>query len=297
MVRHRLEARKPGSTHAGGARRPRWALPAFRDSLWLLAPVGFLYGAFGLVPFAVIVRFAAADGGASFLTVLKSPLLLRAAANTLVISLVTTAVALVLAYVLAAGLWRARAGLRRVLLGFVLLPFWTAVLIKNFAWAALLQDNGLINTILLNSGLTSAPLTLLHNRLAVVVGMVHYVLPYAVFPIFNAMQAIDGRIEQAARSLGARTGAVLWLIVFPLTLPGVYSAAALVFVVSIGFFITPVILGAPSDMMIANLVNFYVHELVDFGAGSALATLILAAVVPLIILQQSLPREGAYGAV
>ena len=179
----------------------------------------------------------------------------------------------------------------------MLLPFWTAVLIKNFAWAALLQDNGLINTILLNSGLTSAPLTLLHNRLAVVVGMVHYVLPYAVFPIFNAMQAIDGRIERAARSLGARTGAVLWLIVFPLTLPGVYSAAALVFVVSIGFFITPVILGAPSDMMIANLVNYYVHELVDFGAGSALAILILAAVVPLIILQQSLPREGAYGAV
>ena len=297
MVRHRLEARKPGSTRAEGARRPRWEPPAFCDSLWLLAPVGFLYGAFGLVPFAVIVRFAAADGGASFLTVLKSPLLLRAAANTLVISVMTTAVALVLAYVLAAGLWRARAGLRRVLLGFVLLPFWTAVLIKNFAWAALLQDNGLINTILLNSGLTSAPLTLLHNRLAVVVGMVHYVLPYAVFPIFNAMQAIDGRIERAARSLGARTGAVLWLIVFPLTLPGVYSAAALVFVVSIGFFITPVILGAPSDMMIANLVNYYVHELVDFGAGSALATLILAAVVPLIILQQSLPREGAYGAV
>ena len=277
--------------------RRRWSLPTFRDGLWLLAPVGLLYGAFGVVPFALIVRFAAADGGEHFLTVLRSPLLLRAATNTLVISLMTTAVAIVLAYVLAAGLWRAGSGLRSILLAFVLLPFWTAVLIKNFAWAALLQDNGLVNTLLQESGLTSAPVTLLHNRFAVIVGMVHYVLPYAVFPIFNAMQAIDSNVERAARSLGAKTGSVIWLIVFPLTLPGVYSAALLVFVVSIGFFITPVILGAPSDMMIANLVKYYVHELVDFNAGSALAVLILSAVVPLIILLQSLPREGRYGAV
>jgi ABC-type spermidine/putrescine transport system permease subunit I len=285
-----LEA-KPGQA------RRHWMLPAFRDSLWLLAPVGFLYGIFALVPFALIIRFAAADSGEHFLTVLRSRLLLRAAANTLVISLLTTAVALIIAYVLAAGLWRARAGFRRVLLAFVLLPFWTAVLIKNFAWAALLQDNGVVNTLLQKSGLTHAPLTLLHNRLAIIIGMVHYVLPYAIFPIFNAMMAIDRNLERAARSLGAKTQSVIWLIVFPLTLPGIYSATVLVFVVSIGFFVTPVILGAPSDMMIANLVKYYVHELVDFSAGSALAVLILAAVVPLVILQQSLPREGRYGAV
>jgi ABC-type spermidine/putrescine transport system permease subunit I len=199
--------------------------------------------------------------------------------------------------VLAAALWCAGPVLRRVLLAFVLLPFWTAVLIKNFAWAALLQDNGIVNTLLQQSGLIASPLTLLHNRLAVIIGMVHYVLPYATFPIFNAMQAIDGRIERAARSLGAGSASVIWLIVLPLTLPGILSAAVLVFVVSIGFFITPVILGAPSDMMIANLVNYYVHELVDFNAGSALAVLILAAVVPLVVLQQSMPREGQYGAV
>ena len=275
----------------------RWALPAFRDSLWLLAPIGLLYGVFALVPFALIVRFALTDGGGPFSTVLRSPLLLRAATNTLVISILTTAVAVVIAYVLAAGLWRAGPTLRSVLLGFVLLPFWTAVLIKNFAWAALLQDNGLVNTLLQESGLTSAPITLLHNRFAVIVGMVHYVLPYAVFPIFNAMQAIDRNVERAARSLGANNASVIRLIVLPLTLPGVYSATLLVFVVSIGFFITPVILGAPSDMMIANLVRYYVHELVDFNAGSALAVLILSAIIPLIVLQQSLPREGRYGAV
>jgi ABC-type spermidine/putrescine transport system permease subunit I len=279
----------------GHARR-RWTR-AFRDSLWLLAPIGLLYGVFAVVPFALIIRFAAADRGEPFLTVLRSRLLVRAAANTLAISVMTTAIAVLIAYVLAAGLWRARSGLRQVLLAFVLLPFWTAVLIKNFAWAALLQDNGVVNTLLQISGLTSAPVTLLHNRLAVIIGMVHYVLPFAVFPIFSAMLAIDPNVERAARSLGAKTGSLIWFVVFPLTLPGIYSATVLVFVVSIGFFVTPVILGAPSDMMIANLVKYYVHELVDFNAGSALAVLILAAVVPLIVLQQSLPREGRYGAV
>jgi len=287
-----IEARAAGRMAAG-----RRKLPAFRDSLWLLAPVAILYGAFALVPFALIFRFALSDGGAPFRTVLRSPLLARAAVNTLIISTVTTIIALLLAYVLAAGLWRATPLWRRVLLAFVLLPFWTAVLIKNFAWAALLQDNGIVNTLLLQSGLIDAPATLLHNRFAVIVGMVHYVLPYATFPIFNAMQAIDGRIERAARSLGAGAGSVLRLIILPLTLPGILSAAVLVFVVSIGFFITPVILGAPSDMMIANLVNYYVRELVDFNAGSALAVLILGAVIPLVVLQQRLPREGQYGAV
>jgi ABC-type spermidine/putrescine transport system permease subunit I len=198
-------------------------LPAFRDSLWLLAPVGVLYGLFALIPFALIIRYAVAGRGEHFLTVLQNRLLLRAATNTVVISLMTTVVALVIAYVLAAGLWRSGPGLRRVLLAFVLLPFWTAVLIKNFAWAALLQDNGVVNTLLQVSGLTSAPVTLLHNRLAVIIGMVHYVLPYAVFPIFNAMSAIDHNLERAARSLGAKTGSVLWLVIFPLTLPGVYT--------------------------------------------------------------------------
>lgn len=290
-----LTASRPAPDGPGTRRRRQW--PVLRDGRWLLAPVGLLYGLFAVVPFALIIQFAFADGGAAFATVLRSRLLLRAAGNTLVISLMTTVIALALAYVLSAGLWRAGPAMRRILLAFVLLPFWTAVLIKNFAWAALLQDNGLVNSTLQQVGLTNAPVTLLHNRFAVIVGMVHYVLPYAVFPIFNAMLAIDGRIERAARSLGARTGSILWLIILPLTLPGVYAAAILVFVVSVGFFITPVILGAPSDMMIANLVNYYVRELVNFNAAAALAVLILVAVVPLIILQQSLPREGRNGAV
>jgi ABC-type spermidine/putrescine transport system permease subunit I len=262
---------------------------------WLLLPVGLLYGGLTLLPLAMIVRFSLADGGENYATVLNSRLLLRVVQNTVVISLITTLVALVLGYVLAAALWRASKARRNLLLAVILLPFWTAVLIKNFAWASLLQDNGAINSMLIGLGITNAPITLLHNRLAVIIGMVHYVLPYAVFPIYTSMHAIDRRIEQAARSLGATTRSVLWRITFPLTLPGVTSAGLLVFIVSCGFFITPVILGAPSDMMMANLVDYYVHVVVNFGSASALAVLILLAVLPLIVVQQLLPKESVHG--
>jgi ABC-type spermidine/putrescine transport system permease subunit I len=263
---------------------------------WLLVPVGLLYGGLTLLPLARIARSSLTDGGVHYATVLHSRLLLRVVQNTVAISLTTTVVALVLGYLLAAALWRATRARRNLLLAVILLPFWTAVLIKNFAWASLLQDNGAINSVLLTLGITNAPITLLHNRLAVIIGMVHYVLPYAVFPIYTSMQAIDRRIEHAARSLGAATPSVLWRIIFPLTLPGITSAGLLVFIVSCGFFITPVILGAPSDMMMANLVDYYVHVVVDFGTASALAVLILLAVLPLIVVQQLLPKEGVHGA-
>jgi len=266
-----------------------------RSPLWLLSPAAALYAALGLVPFGAIVWFSLADGGVQYGQVLHSRLLLRAAENTAVISAMTTVIALGLGTLLAAALWRSAGTARTVLFGFVLLPFWTAVLIKNFAWAALLQDNGAVNEALEAIGLISQPVTLLHNRLAVIIGMVHFVLPYAVFPILNAMEAIDGQMERAARSLGAATPSLIWHVLLPLVLPGLASAALLVFVVSAGFFITPVILGAPSDMMIANLVDYYVHELVDFNSAAALAVIVLAATLPLVLLQQSVRLEGQHG--
>ena len=255
---------------------------------WLLLPAGLLYGVLAFLPLATMLRLSMAEGTAHYAEVTSGRLLWRAAGNTLAISLTTTAIALVLGYVVAAALWRSGPAMRSLLFGFIMLPFWTAVLVKNFAWAALLQDNGVVNGLLQWAGLTDAPIRLMHNRFAVVVGMVHYVLPYAVFPIYTAMRGIDLRLERAARSLGA-TGLALFLtIILPLTMPGVLGAALLVFIVSAGFFVTPVVLGSPSDMMISNLVGYYLHELVDFNAASALAMLILAAITPVIVLQQFL---------
>ena len=141
-----------------------------RNPLWLLLPVGLLYGALALLPIGVILRLGLSDGGAPLRTVLQSPLLLRATENTVVISGLTTVVAVLLGALLAVAVWRAGPRLRALLWACILLPFWTGVLIKNFAWASLLQDNGVVNALLLALGVTDHPLTLLHTRFAAIVG-------------------------------------------------------------------------------------------------------------------------------
>ena len=264
-----------------------------RTFAWLIAPLGVLYGIFAVLPLGMILRFSVANGFENFRNIFGSPLLLRVATNTLVISLATTIIALALAIPVAAVLWRSGPKLRSLIMAFVLLPFWTAVLIKNFAWAVLLQDNGVVNGLLQAAGV--GPFTLLHNRLAVLIGMVHFVLPYAIFPIYTAMREIDLRLENAARSMGAGTAEVIWHVILPLSMPGISAAALLVFIVSTGFFITPVILGSPSDMMISNLIDYYVHELINFNNAAALAVLVALLLAPVIVLQQRVGKRGQYG--
>lgn len=295
-------SRSGGSAKSYRAPRPRmtqatqaWWSRLGRSRLLLLLPVIVLHVALLFVPLIMIARQSFAGGLGNYRHVLDSPLLTTVARTTIVISATTTVVAVFLAYLLAALLWRSGPGLRIVLVALVLLPFWTGILVKNFAWVSLLQDNGPINDALRALGITDGPITLLHNRFAVIVGMVHYVLPYAVFPIYVTMTAIDERLERAARSLGARTPTVLFRVILPLTLPGVYAAALLVFIISAGFFVTPVVLGGDRDVMMANLVDFYANRIVDFGAAAAVAMLIAAAASILIVIYQRLPKESQYG--
>lgn len=282
-----IDVRAPGALGAPKLR--------FRGSGWLLAPAALLYGVMALAPLLIILQMSFSQGLGAYVRVLTDPLLRPILANTVAISIQTTVVALLLGYYLAATLWRSGPRVRIVLLGLILLPFWTSGLVKNFAWAALLQDRGLINQGLQAAGLTHHPLTLLHNRFAVIVGMTHYVLPFAVFPIYSTMLAIDRSLERAALSLGANAAATLWRITLPLTLPGVYAGGLITFIISTSFYLTPVILGSQKDMMIANLIDAYTHETVDFAAASALAVVMMLAISILFALYQRLPRESQYG--
>jgi ABC-type spermidine/putrescine transport system permease subunit I len=281
--------------HSGAVVR----LGAMRRSIggpgWLLAPAALLYGLMALAPLLIILQMSFSQGWGAYARVLTDPLLRPILANTVVISTQTTLVALLLGYYLAATIWRSGPRVRVALLALILLPFWTSGLVKNFAWAALLQDRGLINQGLQALGLTHRPLTLLHNRFAVILGMVHYVLPFSVFPIYSAMLAIDRSLERAAMSLGANAAATLWRVTLPLTLPGVYAGGLITFIVSTSFYLTPVILGSQKDMMIANLIDSYTHETVDFAAASALAVVMMLAVSVLFALYQRLPKESQYG--
>jgi putative spermidine/putrescine transport system permease protein len=277
-----------------GRRVPGEGNPKARRRLsgwWLLlAPILVFDVVLFLTPLGKLVASSFADN--AYQRVLEDPLVLRSLANTLSISLASTIVTVVLGYVIALVLWRAGNIARVVLFAVVLLPFWTGILVKNFAWAVLLQDNGIVNAFLQGIGLTSAPIELLHNRFAVIVGLVHCLLPYAVFPIFSSLTAIDDRLGLAARSLGAREGSVFRRITLPLSAPGISAAGLLVFIISTGFFITPVVMGGPGDMMIANQIDYYARQLTDFSGAAALAVVLTVLVSIMVAVYQRVLKAG-----
>lgn len=283
---------QPG-THPGGPAPAGPDRPGRRrySGWWLLlAPILAFDVVLFLGPLGKLVGSSFADN--AYQRVLGDPLVLRALVNTLTISLASTIVTVVLGYVIALVLSRAGTVARVILFAVVLLPFWTGILVKNFAWAVLLQDNGIVNAFLQGIGLTSAPVELLHNRFAVIIGMVHCLLPYAVFPIFSSLAAIDDRLGLAARSLGAREGAVFRRITLPLSTPGISAAGLLVFIISTGFFITPVVMGGPGDMMIANQIDYYARQLTDFSGAAALAVVLTAMVGVMVAVYQRVLKAG-----
>lgn len=169
----------------------------------------------------------------------------------------------------ASPLWRA--------IGFfcVLIPFWTSILVRTYAWMVILGRRGVINELLLALDLIDKPMTLLHSMPAVVVGMVHVLMPFLIFPVYAVMQRIDPNLMAAARGLGAPEWRVFWRVYFPLTLPGVLSGATLVFILSMGFFITPALLGGGRVTMIALLIEQYVREFSDWEFAGALSAVLL----------------------
>ncbi|WP_248763587.1 ABC transporter permease [Pseudarthrobacter sp. SSS035] len=277
---------------AGRAPAPEQEKPRRRRTMWwlLLAPILAFDVVLFLSPLGKLV--GSSFTGNAYQRVLEDPLVVRSLINTLSISLASTVVTVVLGYVIALVLWRSGTVTRVILFAVVLLPFWTGILVKNFAWAVLLQDNGIVNSFLQTVGLTDAPIELLHNRLAVIIGMVHCLLPYAVFPIFSSLTSIDDRLALAARSLGAKEASIFRRITLPLSTPGISAAGLLVFIISTGFFITPVVMGGPGDMMIANQIDYYARQLTDFSGAAALAVILTVLVSILVAIYQRVLKAG-----
>ncbi|WP_104063677.1 ABC transporter permease [Arthrobacter sp. 4R501] len=276
----------------GRALAPEQEKPRRRRTTWwlLLAPILAFDVVLFLSPLGKLV--GSSFTGNAYQRVLEDPLVVRSLINTLSISLASTVVTVVLGYVIALVLWRSGTVTRVILFAVVLLPFWTGILVKNFAWAVLLQDNGIVNSFLQTVGLTDAPIELLHNRLAVIIGMVHCLLPYAVFPIFSSLTSIDDRLALAARSLGAKEASIFRRITLPLSTPGISAAGLLVFIISTGFFITPVVMGGPGDMMIANQIDYYARQLTDFSGAAALAVILTVLVSILVAIYQRVLKAG-----
>lgn len=201
--------------------------------------------------------------------------------RTLLIGFAVTLFALALGYPLAywiSTLPERRANLAMIL---VLIPFWTSVLVRVAAWIVLLQSEGLVNRALIDTGLISQPLALLLNRVGVYISMTHILLPFMILPLYSVMKSIPPSYQRAAVSLGSHPFAAFWRVYVPQTYPGVGAGALLVFILAIGYYITPALLGGPNDQMVSYYVAYFTNVTINWGMACALGGLLLAATLVL----------------
>jgi ABC-type spermidine/putrescine transport system permease subunit I len=196
---------------------------------------------------------------------------------TLQIAIVVTVATLLLGYPVAYALSSVSVSKANMLMILVLIPFWTSILVRSYSWMVLLGREGIINEALLAAGVRDQPMELLNTRLAVYMGMIHILLPFMILPLYAVMRGIDRNLMRAAENLGAPPGAVFRRIFLPLSLPGVAAGCLLVFILSLGFYITPALLGGQRDVMISMLIQQQISQLKwGFGAALALVLLLLA---------------------
>jgi ABC-type spermidine/putrescine transport system permease subunit I len=208
--------------------------------------------------------------------------------TTLRTALIVTLGALAFGYPVALALSRLRQGAATLVLIIVLLPFWTSVLVRSYAWMVLLGRKGLVNEALIATGLIDAPLKLLNTPFAVHIAMIHILLPYMILPIASVLRQIDGALLRAAAGLGAPPRRVFLQVVLPLSIPGVAAGVLLVFVLSLGFYITPALVGGPRDLMLSMLIAQQV-DLLNWPYAACLSTALLAATLLLILVSLRLP--------
>lgn len=217
--------------------------------------------------------------------------------RTLIISFAVTVLCVVIGYPLAYMLATTDAATARWMMMLVLLPFWTSLLVRTTAWLVLLQSNGVVNSLLSWLGAISDPLELVHNRTGVLIAMTHILLPFVVLPVHAVMKGIPDVYWRAASSLGAPDYKAFLKVYLPLTLPGVGAGALLVFILALGYYITPALVGGPRDQMLSYFIAYFVNQTSNWGMAAALAVVLLAFVVGFyLILVFAYGRARAAGA-
>ncbi len=201
--------------------------------------------------------------------------------RTFVVSISVTLLCLLLGYPLAALIARSKGAVANTLLILVLLPFWTSLLVRTSAWVVLLQSRGVVNSALAWAGLIdpSQPLDLIYNRIGVLTAMTHILLPFMVLPIYSVMRSIPPVYLRAASSLGAPPLSAFWRVYLPMSMPGVSAGALLVFILALGYYITPALVGGPRDQMVSYFIAYYSNQVTNWGMAAAISAILLVAVL------------------
>lgn len=279
--------------------RTAWSMR--HGAYWLaILPAVAMLAVLYLVPLADVLVTSVTDprlGLDNYALLLTSTSVQKTLLTTLRIAALTTFITLLLGYAVAYAMRAASTGQQRLMLFCVLLPFWISVLVRSFAWIALLGSRGPVNAGLMAWGIIDEPLPLVRNETGLLIGMVHVMLPYAVLTLYANMRGIDVRLVAAARSLGASRFQAFRMVFLPLTRPGLIGAGTLVFILSLGFYVTPALLGGGKVLMIAEYVAVQINDTLRWGLGTMLAgTLMLSVLAALWALSRVVDVKRLFGA-
>jgi putative spermidine/putrescine transport system permease protein/spermidine/putrescine transport system permease protein len=257
--------------------------------LIMVLPVGWLF----------YLSFVGSDGQFSlenYQRMLASKSYARIFATTFKVSALTTGLCILIGYPLAYFLSQLPARAANICMLAVLVPFWTSLLVRTYAWLVLLQRQGLLNRWAIELGLWEEPLKLVHNLTGTLIGMVHIMLPFLVLPLYGSMKAISPDLLRASSNLGASPSRAFWTVFLPLSLPGLFAGALIVFVLSLGFFVTPAVLGGGRVIMVSMQIASNIELFFNWGAASALGVVLLALTLGILfIASRFLKLDAIFG--
>jgi putative spermidine/putrescine transport system permease protein len=253
--------------------------------MWFLVPLGKLFQLSVSAPEGPLYAYQELLGNAVYRKVFV---------NTLLLSANVTVISVVLAYPTAYVLSCLKGAALTAVLYCVLFPFWTSVLVRTFSWILLLERNGPVNGALMWLGVVGEPVSFLFNNLGVYIGMVHVLLPYALLPIYASMLGVDKRLLLASEGMGASRFTTFLRVYLPLTLPGVAAGGAFVFLLGLGFFITPALLGGLQNLTVAMLIDLFVTERLVWSLAAAASFCLLFIILGLIVVASRFLRLGRF---
>lgn len=251
-------------------------------------PALLLLLAFFVLPVAGLLSRSVTEpvtGLQNYEALLGSPTYLKIFVNTFLVSGLVTLITALIAFPVSWALAIMPSGIAGLIFSIILLSMWTNLLARTYAWMVLLQQTGLINRMLMSLGIIDQPIQLVNNLIGVTIGMVYIMLPFMILPLYGVIKKIDPSILQAAALCGASKWQALRRVLLPLAAPGIASGALMVFVMSLGYFVTPSLLGGTANMMLAELIVQQVQSLVNWGMGGAAAFILLVVTLALYALQ------------
>ncbi|MGV4791680.1 ABC transporter permease subunit [Rhizobium sp. F40D2] len=248
--------------------------------LMFLLAAGFLYPIGRLISLSVMAPEFTLD---YYRRIVNEPLYVDVLLRTLQTGAIVTVASLSLGYPVAFLMARTRGKTAMIVAAAVFVPLWTSVLVRSYAWIVLLQRNGVVNGLFIESGVIPSPLKLLYTEGAVILAMTHVLLPFMILPICNALRTIPAEYSQAARNLGAGPVDAFMRVTLPLSLPGIFAGCVMCFILAIGFYITPALVGGPGALMMATLIGQQTIVLLDWPFAAALATVLLTTTLAIVL--------------